>query len=251
MKHEPCIFRYIQMTRRVKTTFRLGVKILAICLVTIHIQAQRYYSDDMPLVSFGVQAGGLFTTNLLNIRTNFTDLDGKTLGIDPLNGYSLGGILSLRLNQTFFIQTGINMTRRNQLAYVRDGSVFESVRMRFLIYEIPVFAAYYLRLSDASFLNLSTGLPIQFAPSALFSTSGNIAAESLKTGVARPVSTTLVGFEHRTLTKGGFYIGLSYTIAPWHLFLTKVTYRVEPQNKEYVFRHIGDHAGVVLRYYFK
>jgi len=229
----------------------IAFTMLALCHFTPVMHAQRYYSDDMPIVSFGVQAGGIFTTNLLNIRTNFTDLDGKTLGIDPLNGYAIGGLLSLRINQHFFIQSGINMTRRNQLAYVRDGDIFESVRMRFLIYEIPVFAAYYLRLSDASFLNLSSGLPIQFAPTALFSTSGNIAAESLKMGVARPVSTTLVGFEHRTLTKGGFYVGFSYTIAPWHLFLTKVTYRVEPQNKEFVFRHIGDHAGLVLRYYFK
>lgn len=233
------------------STYTFIIALTSILCAPLTVKSQAYYDDDMPIVSFGVQATGIFTTNLLNIRTNFTDLDGTTLAIEPLNGYSIGGLVSFRLNRTFFLQTGINMTRRNQLASVRDGDLMESVRMRFLIYEIPVFVGYYLKLTDASFLNLSTGFPVQFAPTALFSTSGNIAAESLKTGIARPVSTTIVGYEHRTLTKGGFYIGLSYTIAPWHLFLTKVTYRTGPPNKEFVFRHIGDHAGLVLRYYFQ
>jgi hypothetical protein len=212
--------------------------------------SQKYYEDDMPAVSLGVQVGGLFSTNLFNVRTNETDLDGLTFAIDPLNGYSIGAMVSFRLNRNFFIQGGINMTRRNQVASVRSGLIDESVRMRFLIYEIPLFMSYYLPLTESSFLSLSTGFPIQFAPTALFSTSNDIAAESLKIGIAKPVSTTIVGFEHRTLISGGWFVGLSYTIAPWHLFLTKITYRTQPENKEYVFRHIGDHVGVVFRYYF-
>lgn len=211
--------------------------------------AQKYYDDDMPPTSFGLVVSPLFTTNLLNIRTNDTDLDGTRIGIEPLAGFSLGGLVSFRLDSKFSLQVGLNMMRRNQLAFVEDGDLRESVRMRFLIYEIPLFAAYNLRVTESSFLTLSSGFPIQFAPSALFSTRGDIAAESLKVGIGRPVSTTIIGYEKRYFMRGGWFIGFSYTFAPWHLFLTKVTYRTEPQNKEFVFRHIGDHVGIVFRYY--
>jgi hypothetical protein len=222
-----------------------------LCALLNTTRAQQFYDDDLPVVSFGLQVSPLFTTNLLNIRANETDLDGITMGIDPLFGYSIGGIVNFRLNRSFFLQTGINMMRRNQRAFVSGNGIDESVRMRFLIYEIPIFASYYLRLTESSFLSLSSGLPIQMAPTALFSMNGNIAAESLKIGILRPVSTTILGFEKRTLLHGGWFVGFSYTIAPWHLFLTKVIYQTEPTNKEFVFRHIGDHAGLVFRYYFK
>jgi hypothetical protein len=215
------------------------------------VLSQEFYDDDIPLVTFGLQVNTIFPSNLLRVRSNSVDVDGLNFNIDPSTGYSIGGLVSLRLSKQFFFQTGINMLRRNQIASVTADGLSESVRMRILSYELPFFISYSLRVSEFSFLNLSTGLPIQFAPTALFSTSGNIAAESLKIGVAKPVSTTMLGYEYRTLDRGAFYIGAVYTIAPWHLFLTKVTYRQMPENKEHVFRHIGDYFGIVFRYYFE
>src|SRR5690606_17619158 len=91
------------------------ITIFFLCLSLVGM-SQKYYDDDMPAVSLGVQVGGLFSTNLFNVRTNETDLDGLTFAIDPLNGYSIGAIVSFRLSRNFFVQGGINMTRRNQIA---------------------------------------------------------------------------------------------------------------------------------------
>jgi len=211
--------------------------------------SQKIFDDNDPIVSFGIQVSSVFTNNLLNVRDATLTQGDEEFGVEPAFGFSFGGVVNLRLTNRFYILTGINMLRRDYDAYqIKEGDR-SSVRFRTTTYEIPILASYYIRLTDRSLLNVSSGIPIHFTPTDLFARSENLEALSLKLGVFKPVFSTMVGVEYRTPYSGGIYLGAQYNVAPWALFVTRIGEPGVPLADGAFIEQIGDFFGIVARYY--
>jgi len=213
------------------------------------LKGQRIYDDNDPIVSFGIQVSSIFSNNLLNVRTASVVQGSETYGVEPVLGFSFGGVVNLRMSNRFYLLTGINMLRRDYDGFqIKDGNR-STVRFRTTTYEIPILASYYLRLTDRALLNVSSGIPLHFTPTDLFARSENLEALSLKLGVFKPVFSTIVGVEYRTPYSGGLYLGAQYNIAPWALFVTRLGERDVPFVDGAFIEQIGDFFGIVARYY--
>lgn len=225
------------------------IVIFLLGLFSSALDAQKFYDDFYPNVSFGIQVNTIFPTELLNVREAFLLQGDIEYGVEPTMGFSFGGVLNLRISQRFYILTGINMLRRNYSAYQLKEGVRRDVRFRTMTYEIPIMASYYLRLSDNLLLNVATGLPLQFTPTDLFARQDDLEAFSLKLGWMKPVISNTVGMEWRTEFSGGVYVGAVYNIAPWPLFVTRIGERNVPFSDGAFIEQIGDFFGIVARYY--
>lgn len=218
-------------------------------LFTSVMEAQKFYDDFYPNISFGIQVNTIFPTELLNVREAFLIQDDKEYGVDPISGFSYGGVVNFRLSKRFYILTGINMLRRNYSAYQIKEGVRTDVRFRTMTFEIPIMASYYIRLSNNLLLNVASGLPLQFTPTDLFARKDELEALSFKLGWMKPVISNTVGMEWRTEFSGGIYLGAIYNIAPWPLFVTRIAERNVPFNDGVFIDQIGDFFGIVARYY--
>ncbi len=213
---------------------------------------QEEFEDGGLLVTFGVQGSVIFPTNLLNVRQAGIVIDDVDFGMRSTNGFSIGGIVQLRLANRLYLQTGINLLRRDYVAYADGQGQSDEVRFRTTTYEIPVMLAYYVRLTDEVAASISAGMPIQALPTDLYAGNDRIGAQSLKLGYIRPVITTMAGAEYRTKTFGRVYLGLVYNIAPWPLFITRITWKgTPPEDRIADIFHVGDYFGLVARYYFE
>ncbi len=213
------------------------------------LAGQRLYDDRDPTVAFGLQVGAIFPTNLLTIRPATTVRDDVIYGLEPVNGFSYGGVVNFRLSKSFYLLSGITFLRRDYVAFEDTGTNRRDVRFRSDTYEIPIMASYYLRLSDNLLLNISTGVPLHFLPTDLAATNDGLDALSLKLGIIKPVSSTMVGIEWRRPDYGGVYLGANYNIAPWALFVTSIGEQNTPFEDTAFVEQVGDFFGIVLRYY--
>lgn len=227
---------------------RVLLIVFILCCYTL-VTAQKIYDDRDPTVSFGLQVGAIFPTDLLNIRSATVIKDDKLYGLEPINGFSFGGVVNFRMSKSFYILSGISFLRRDYVAFEVDGSIRRDVRFRSDTYEIPIMASYYLRLSDNLLLNISSGIPLHFLPTDLAATNDGLDALSLKLGVIKPVSSTMVGMEWRKPNYGGIYLGAVYNIAPWSLFVTSIGERDTPFEDSAFVEQVGDFFGIVMRYY--
>jgi len=217
--------------------------------ISMSVEAQKFYDDFDPNVSFGIQINTIFPTELLNVREAFLLQGDVEYGVDPVNGFSYGGVVNFRLSRRFYILTGINMLRRNYNAYQIKEGVRTDVRFRTMTFEIPIMASYYIRLSDNLLLNVASGMPVHFTPTDLFARRDDLEALSIKLGWMKPVISNTVGMEWRTEFSGGIYLGAVYNIAPWPLFVTRIGERNVPFADGAFLEQIGDFFGIVARYY--
>jgi hypothetical protein len=229
---------------------RLIGLILVAFLVSKPLNGQQIFDDKDSNVSFGLQVSALFPNNLLNIRSAVI-VDGDFLyGVEPVTGFSYGAVVNFRLTNKLYLLSGINLLRRDYVAYETENGVRNDVRFRTTTFEIPFMASYYVRLSESLLLNVAGGMPIHFLPSDLFVRNQNdLEALSLKLGYLKPVFSTNVGMEYRIPYSGAVYLGVVYTVAPWPLFVTRIGRRGVPFESGRFIEHVGDFFGVVARYY--
>ena len=229
-------------------------KLVIICLFSLFVlnssRGQQIFDDKDSNVSFGLQASVLFPNNLLNIRSAVIQDENFIYGVEPVTGFSYGAVVNFRLTNKLYLLSGINLLRRDYVAYESENGVRNDVRFRTTTFEIPFMASYYVRLSESLLLNVAGGMPIHFLPSDLFVRNQNdLEALSLKLGYLKPVFSTNVGMEYRIPYSGAVYLGIVYTVAPFPLFVTRIGRRGVPFESGRFIEHVGDFFGVVARYY--
>lgn len=239
------------LTNKAMRTILCPATLLTICffalLPTSGAQSPAPLKD--PIVNFGLQAGPIFPSTLFRVRANEgVSEEGIVYTISPNLGFQFGGMATFRLNSKFQLHGGIMLLLRNYDCTAVRAEERLDLQLRTTVYDIPLVLAYYQRLSDRMLLSVGTGLSLQSTPTNLSVFTPDLEVLSRRRSSIVPASLTLAGLEFRQ-DKGGFFLGLSYSITPFPLYDTTFRAKFDGQDNFFRLPHIGDYFGLLLRYY--
>ncbi len=165
-------------------------------------------------IYFGFQVSPIFPAKFIGTRNLTTTIDGFTTNISQIAGYSLGGVVRIGLTKTIAIETGISTTQRkyNIISSLPDSNLYADQNIRFVTYDIPLNALFYIRLAEQFYMNASVGGAFVFNPTLSRvrynepNTNHSFTHTALSKKVQFDVSANL-GFEFRTKKAGTFYLG--------------------------------------------
>jgi hypothetical protein len=203
-----------------------------------------------PKVNFALQASWIIPTTLFRIEPNEGTFGDIFVQIEPQPGYQIGGIAAFRLNRSFQIHAGITMLRRNYTYKATRDNETLSLKMMVPHFEIPILLMYYQRLSSQVLLTAGTGVNTQSMLSNLGVKTGRFETLALYRNVLSPMSMTVLGMEYRRKKKGGYFLGVTYNVAPFTLFDTIFKVNFDGDERLLTLPHVGDYFGITGRYFF-
>ena len=168
---------------------------------------------------FGFRISPVFPTQFIGERslTLNQDVDDTfklNTTINQKIGYSFGATVRAGITKFVAFETGLNFTQRSfELTMeIPDSSISATNDFKFIAYDLPINALFYIQLDEKWFMNASLGAIVTFAPTHVgVSTSPVKRHVFYHTGlVNNKVGVDLnanVGFEFRTEKDGFFYIG--------------------------------------------
>ncbi|MFK7807193.1 MAG: porin family protein [Saprospiraceae bacterium] len=172
------------------------------------------------ITTFGIQIKPIVPSELFGTGPITLIEEDVEFTLTPTLGTNFGMLIRKGLNDNWSIETGIALVRRNYRleAFDTNNDIQVESKYRFVSYEIPVQALYYIRLGESFYMNAAAGISLDFYPSNIYS---NTFGDRDTLGYQIEQSTNRVhwaqfslisnlGFEYRTKDKGYFYLGASF-----------------------------------------
>lgn len=208
-----------------------GKLILLFLVISLPIFAQKA-KVKVPSY-FGFQVKPIFPAKFIGTSSFDSNVEGFHTTFSQATGYSFGGVVRVGLTKLIALETGINLTQRMYKydSSIPDSNVFASGRLRYVTYDIPLSALFYIRLSEKFYMNVSLGAALVYNPTVSgskmmpqgyhdfrqYALGKKIKAEAIGN----------VGFEYRTEKSGIFYLGAAARIPFGPLFYLKSEYRYQ------------------------
>ncbi len=212
------------------------------------------------LITVGIEFTPIIPTQLFG-RNSLEILDMEN-NID----YNISPIFSTRYGMTvrydmfqlvnmFSIQTGIYYTNRNYRILIdeieggiRKNRINDDFRM--IGYEIPVMGLLYIQLSRDIFMNVATGLSVDFFPSHVYSLNEEYRQYTARKSWILPSWKTNLGWEFRTEKSGFFYAGFTYHRPIFGIADTFVNFNLEDKFTIEQEQLSGIYFSLDLKYFF-
>jgi len=209
---------------------------------------------------FGFQVKPIFPAKFIGTSSIQTNVEGFHTTLRQTTGYSFGGVVRVGLTKLIALETGINLTQRTYKydTSIPDSNVFATGRLRYLTYDIPLSALFYIRLTDKVYMNVSLGAALVYNPTVAgskimpdgyhdfrqYALGKKVKAEAIGN----------VGFEYRTEKSGIFYLGAAARIPIGPLFYLKSEYRYQGYYLETDAENQGKVSGAYIalevKYFF-
>lgn len=209
---------------------------------------------------FGFQVKPIFPGVFIGTTSFESNVGGFNTTFKQGFGYSFGGVVRAGVTKLISIETGINFTQRNYTfdSSVPDSNIYVSSGIRYVTYDIPVSALFYIRLADKMYMNVSVGAALSYNPTVV---GVKIMPESYhdirqialgKKLVGEAIGN--IGFEYRTPKSGIFYLGAAARVPFAPLFYLKSEYRYQgfylETNAENQGRVDGSYIALEIKYFF-
>lgn len=235
--------------------FRLAV----LFLLFIQVSFSQTVKEKIPTY-FGFQIKPIFPGVFIGTTTFDSNVDGFNTTLRQATGYSFGGVVRVGLTKLIALETGINMTQRNYfLDYsIPDSNLYMNSRLRYLTYDVPVSALFYIRLAERAYMNVSVGTAISYNPTVVGvkNTEGKY-HEFNQWAIGKKVlgeAIGNIGFEYRTQKAGTFYLGAAARIPFEPLFYLKSSYKNQgfqiETDAENQGRVDGSYIALEIKYFF-
>lgn len=208
------------------------------------------------VTTFGLQFKPILSSDLINTGAQTQKMGQIGFTIEPRSGYAFGMVVRKGLNNQFSIETGINYTERNYgLTITEDSTGFRGESdFKYVIYEIPVQALVYIRLSENTYMNTAFGLSFNFLPTDWETLGDYWQHFSQRESWIQPSLLANVGFEYRTYESGYLYLGISLH-RPFNNITTAGVAFIEQdfnriERESAFFDILGNYLTLDLRYFF-
>lgn len=211
---------------------------------------------------FGLQVRPIFPTQFIgSSTTNFIQNDGESVlynsTLTQKIGYSFGGTVRAGLTKLIAIETGINFYNRNFNIDMEmpDSSIMATNDIKFISYDVPLNALFYIKLAEKWYMNASIGVSVNFKPTdvAVVTKPGGD-NEFQHIGVAKNKFgfdfNANVGFEFRTEKRGFFYLGGTANVPFAPLFEMIVNYSNQGYKSQVIEPVDGSFLSVDFKYFF-
>lgn len=211
---------------------------------------------------FGIQIRPIFPTQFIgSSTTSFQQNEGESVlyssTIKQKMGFSFGGTVRAGLTKLIAIETGINFYQRNFGIdmEIPDSSIMATNDIRFVSYDIPLNALFYIKLAEKWYMNASIGVAVNFKPTdvAVVTKPGGD-NEFQHIGVAQKKFgfdfNANVGFEFRTEKNGFFYLGGSANVPFKPLFDMILNYSNQGYESQVIEPVDGSYLSVDFKYFF-
>jgi len=212
------------------------------------------------VTTFGIQFKPIFSSRFFNTDEEVVASEYLRLRVRPEGGYAFGMVLRKGISELVSLESGINYVRRVISLNFEDSDslVNQSLRYRFITYEIPVQAMFYVQLGEHFWMNASGGISIDMYASDAFSSafvnrSGVLYDFEQRTYRSNWVQIALLanyGFEYRTKKSGYLYLGASFHRPFNDMAEVRATYRRDNVPVTAGAGLSGTYLTVDLRYFF-
>lgn len=206
---------------------------------------------------FGIQIRPVFPTKFIGNSFTSEKLNGFETSIQQRMGFSFGATVRAGFTKTIALETGINFTQRNfdLTMGVPDSASYATDNMRFIEYDIPLNALFYVKLDEKWFMNAALGLSIVYKPTDVGTFNQPGGSHFYKhTGLvinrgAIDANASL-GFEYRTEKSGFFYLGGSARVPFAPLFQLVADYTYDANLTRIVIPVDGSFLAIDFKYMF-
>ncbi|MEC8611320.1 MAG: outer membrane beta-barrel protein [Bacteroidota bacterium] len=169
--------------------------------------------SDSPF-SFGLQYKPIITAAYFNAGDEDVIWDNNEASLSPKFGQSFGMILRYQINNTFSLETGLNLVNRKYELSITNRiiSLQDQANVNLRSYDWPIQILSYVRVAENYYLNASFGNAITIFPSDIISYGKKYDYFLVSTARRRKIQSALIanlGVEYRTKNKGIYYIGAS------------------------------------------
>lgn len=179
---------------------------------------------------FGFQVKPIIPVDYFNAGpVSFNDTI-VSITVTPKMGYSFGMVARHNFTNTISFETGINTIRRNfDVQSFENNILTDQTDFGFVSYEIPLQGLIYIRLSEKIFMNVASGIGINWYASDVVSLGENSLIDHYSQRASWMNASFLanVGFEYRTEKKGYFYLGASFVNPFSAITKTNIFYEYE------------------------
>lgn len=232
-------------------------------LLSLNAFSQIKHKTKIPSY-FGIRLSPVFPTQFIGEKITDLKLEGTdsyniSSTITQKTGFSFGGTVRAGLTKLLALETGLNFTQRNfdlDMA-LPDSSLTASNSLKFVQYDLPINALFYIQLSQSWYMDASLGAAITFSPTHVGTISSPKKRHEFEhTGlVNKKVGFDLnanLGFEFRTEKDGFFYIGGSARVPFQPLFDIYLVYNYTGSAVQKVMKGEvdGSFLAIEFKYFF-
>lgn len=206
---------------------------------------------------FGFQVKPIFPGVFIGTTSFDSNVEGFHTNFRQAVGYSFGGVVRAGITKLIAIETGINFTQRNYTfsSSIADSNIFVESRLRYVTYDIPISALFYIRLSERFYMNVSIGAALSYNPTVA-------GVKNMPEGYHEIHQVALgkklvgeaignIGFDFRSPKSGIFYIGAAARVPFAPLFYLKSEYRYQGYRLETDAQNQGRVDGSYISLEFK
>lgn len=206
---------------------------------------------------FGFVVKPVFPTKFIGNPISSGSLNGFETEVSQKLGFAFGGTVRVGLTKLVALETGLNITQRNfdlTMSYA-DSNSYATNTMKFIEYDIPVNALFYIRLADQWFMNASMGFALSYKPSdtRVTNTPGGyhtFAHFGVRKNLAGIDANANIGFEFRTEKSGIFYVGGSGRVPFANLFDMAAHYKYQGNITVIEMPIDGSFLALDFKYFF-
>lgn len=212
------------------------------------------------VTTLGIQFKPMIPSKYFGTGSGVFEMEQLNIDFEPNFGLNFGMVVRRGLTRNWSLESGICMVQRNYTMRFDHPNLLkdESMRFRYICYELPVQAMVFVKLTDAIFMNASAGVSLDIYPSNVES-STYAYQDTLrfdfyqKTYKMRWIQAALLanyGFEWRTPDKGYFYLGASYH-RPFNVIgVTRLTFEFNTVPFRDDIELGGNYLTADFRYFF-
>ena len=105
-------------------------------------------------IHFGLQFKPILPMSFMGTSKLDYTVDYFNTKVSQRSGYSLGGVIRFDLTKTIAIETGISTSQRRYRieSSIPDSNLYVDQNIRFVTYEIPVSALFFIRLGEQMYM---------------------------------------------------------------------------------------------------
>lgn len=192
-----------------------SIFILFICAFSLVSYGQKQKKERFPSY-FGIVAAPVIPNNFIGaVHTELIDSSGSmTTDFHNKWGFTFGATIRIGLSKNISLETGISQVRRvyNVGVSIPDSNIYDSQKLSFINYDIPLNALFYVKLTENWYADASLGVSITHYPSDVQDSMLPAPKKAIFVQGRRTESTYFAfnagfGFEYRTEKAGTFFLG--------------------------------------------
>lgn len=223
--------------------------IVTISLVIIGLTSM--YAQNK--ATFGLQYKPILPIEKLNVTELNLSENGLNVTLSPELGLNFGAVIRWELIDKLSLETGLNYNKRSftMEAMLEDTALSTSIEYSIVTYEVPIQALFYVRLSKKWYMNVATGISVNFRASNV----GKLSEDENFSQITYVKNLNLayvanIGVEYRTKKSGAFYLGASLTNPFRPLGEIHATSQVDNYRTTIIGDVSGNYISIDLRYFF-